>query len=57
MEKDAVIILDPVNLPVIKSALAKGSKTGSAVTARVSCMLMGVGALYEGGPGRMDEHT
>jgi hypothetical protein len=26
MEKDAVIILDPVNMPVIKDALAKGGK-------------------------------
>jgi aspartate-semialdehyde dehydrogenase len=31
--KDAVIILDPVNMPVIKNALAKAARTGSAATA------------------------
>jgi aspartate-semialdehyde dehydrogenase len=30
----AIIILDPVNLPVIQNALAKGGATGSAATAR-----------------------
>jgi aspartate-semialdehyde dehydrogenase len=33
MKDDAVIVLDPVNLPVIKDALAKGGRTGSAATA------------------------
>jgi aspartate-semialdehyde dehydrogenase len=33
MEKNAVIVLDPVNLPVIQNALAKGGATGSAATA------------------------
>ena len=33
MKDDAVIVLDPVNLPVIKSALGKASKITSAATA------------------------
>ncbi|MCV2361142.1 aspartate-semialdehyde dehydrogenase [Paucibacter sp. TC2R-5] len=47
MESDAVIILDPVNLPVIESALAKGGKNWIGGNCTVSCMLMGVGALYK----------
>ena len=49
MEKDAVIILDPVNLPVIQNALAKGGKNWIGGNCTVSCMLMGVGALYKAG--------
>jgi aspartate-semialdehyde dehydrogenase len=49
MKDDAVIILDPVNLPVIKNALAKGSKNWIGGNCTVSCMLMGVGALYKAG--------
>ncbi len=49
MEKDAVIILDPVNMPVIKNALAKGGKKWIGGNCTVSCMLMGVGALYKAG--------
>ena len=49
MEKDAVIILDPVNMPVIKNALAKGGKEWIGGNCTVSCMLMGVGALYKAG--------
>ncbi len=49
MEKDAVIILDPVNMPVIQSALAKGGKNWVGGNCTVSCMLMGVGALYKAG--------
>jgi aspartate-semialdehyde dehydrogenase len=49
MKDDAVIILDPVNLPVIKSALAKGGKNWIGGNCTVSCMLMGVGALYKAG--------
>ena len=47
MEKDAVIILDPVNLPVIQKALANGGKNWVGGNCTVSCMLMGVGALYK----------
>ncbi|HET9975803.1 MAG TPA: aspartate-semialdehyde dehydrogenase [Burkholderiaceae bacterium] len=49
MADDAVIVLDPVNLPVIKSALAKGGKNWIGGNCTVSCMLMGVGALYKAG--------
>ena len=49
MEKDAVIVLDPVNLPVIKQSLASGGKNWIGGNCTVSCMLMGVGALYKAG--------
>ncbi len=47
MNDDAVIILDPVNMPVIKDALARGVKDFIGGNCTVSCMLMGVGALFE----------
>jgi aspartate-semialdehyde dehydrogenase len=47
MNDDAVIILDPVNLPVIQDALAKGVKDFIGGNCTVSCMLMGVGALFK----------
>ncbi|MFZ1363857.1 aspartate-semialdehyde dehydrogenase [Brachymonas denitrificans] len=49
MEKDAVIVLDPVNMPVIKNAMANGGKNWVGGNCTVSCMLMGVGALYKAG--------
>ena len=49
MNDDAVIILDPVNLPVIENALAKGGNNWIGGNCTVSCMLMGVGALYKAG--------
>ena len=49
MNDDAVIILDPVNLPVIQNAMAKGGKNWIGGNCTVSCMLMGVGALYKAG--------
>ncbi|WP_180132597.1 aspartate-semialdehyde dehydrogenase [Rhodoferax sp. BLA1] len=49
MEKDAVIILDPVNMPVIQTALSQGGKNWVGGNCTVSCMLMGVGALYKAG--------
>jgi aspartate-semialdehyde dehydrogenase len=49
MNDDAVIILDPVNMPVIKTALTKGGKNWIGGNCTVSCMLMGVGALYKAG--------
>ncbi|MDP2066099.1 MAG: aspartate-semialdehyde dehydrogenase [Burkholderiaceae bacterium] len=49
MNDDAVIVLDPVNLPVIQNALAKGGKNWIGGNCTVSCMLMGVGALYKAG--------
>ena len=47
MNDDAVIILDPVNLPVIKNALARGVKDYIGGNCTVSCMLMGLGALFK----------
>ena len=47
MKDDAVIILDPVNMPVIKNALAKGIKDYIGGNCTVSCMLMGLGGLFK----------
>jgi aspartate-semialdehyde dehydrogenase len=49
MKDDAVIVLDPVNMPVIKNALSKGGRNWIGGNCTVSCMLMGVGALYKAG--------
>jgi aspartate-semialdehyde dehydrogenase len=49
MKDDAIIVLDPVNLPVMQKALAKGGKNWIGGNCTVSCMLMGVGALYKAG--------
>ena len=49
MKDDAVIVLDPVNMPVIKKALAEGGNNWIGGNCTVSCMLMGVGALYKAG--------
>jgi aspartate-semialdehyde dehydrogenase len=47
MKDDAVIILDPVNMPVIKSALAKGIRNYIGGNCTVSCMLMGLHGLFQ----------
>jgi len=49
MNDDAVIVLDPVNLPVIQKALHSGIRNWIGGNCTVSCMLMGVGALYKAG--------
>lgn len=49
MKSDAVIVLDPVNMPVIRDALAKGGRNWIGGNCTVSCMLMGVGALFKAG--------
>ena len=49
MKDNAVIVLDPVNMPVIKNSLAKGGKDWVGGNCTVSCMLIGVGALYKAG--------
>lgn len=49
MEKDAVIILDPVNRPVIDDALSRGVKDFIGGNCTVSLMLMGLGALFKNG--------
>ncbi len=47
MNDDAVIALDPVNLPVIQAAMARGVKNYIGGNCTVSGMLMGVGALFK----------
>jgi aspartate-semialdehyde dehydrogenase len=49
MKDDAIIVLDPINMPVIKNALARGNKNWIGGNCTVSCMLMGVGALFKAG--------
>jgi aspartate-semialdehyde dehydrogenase len=46
MKSDAIIILDPVNLDVIKDGLARGVKDYIGGNCTVSLMLMGLGALF-----------
>lgn len=46
MADDAVIILDPVNMHVIKDALAKGGRNWIGGNCTVSLMLMGLGGLF-----------
>ncbi|MEI7612024.1 MAG: aspartate-semialdehyde dehydrogenase [Betaproteobacteria bacterium] len=47
MDKDAIIVLDPVNLNVIQDALAKGGKNWIGGNCTVSLMLMGLGGLFQ----------
>jgi len=47
MEKDAVIILDPVNRPVIDKALASGMKTYVGSNCTVGLMLMAIDGLLK----------
>jgi aspartate-semialdehyde dehydrogenase len=47
MKDDAVIILDPVNMPVIRNALAKGIRNYIGGNCTVSCMLMGMHGLFQ----------
>ncbi len=47
MAQEAVIVLDPVNLSVIQKALTQGGNTWVGGNCTVSCMLMGLGALYK----------
>jgi aspartate-semialdehyde dehydrogenase len=47
MERDTVIILDPVNLAVIKDALAQGKKDFIGGNCTVSLMLMALGGLFQ----------
>jgi len=49
MNDDAVIVLDPVNLDVIKGALSRGVKNYIGGNCTVSCMLMGLGGLFRHG--------
>jgi aspartate-semialdehyde dehydrogenase len=47
MTNDSIIILDPVNMKVIKGGLAKGVKNYVGGNCTVSLMLMALGGLYE----------
>jgi aspartate-semialdehyde dehydrogenase len=47
MNEDAVIILDPVNMPLIKSSLSKGVKNYIGGNCTVSLMLMGMAGLFQ----------
>jgi aspartate-semialdehyde dehydrogenase len=49
MKDDAVIILDPVNLPVIKDALSRGIKNYIGGNCTVSLMLMAMDGLFKAG--------
>ena len=47
MVDDSIIVLDPVNLNVIKEAIANGTKTYVGGNCTVSLMLMAIGGLFE----------
>jgi aspartate-semialdehyde dehydrogenase len=47
MNDDSVIVLDPVNMPVVKDALVKGGKNFIGGNCTVSLMLMGVSGLFQ----------
>ncbi|MBE7460239.1 MAG: aspartate-semialdehyde dehydrogenase [Zoogloeaceae bacterium] len=47
MKDDTVIILDPVNLAVIKNALVRGGRNWIGGNCTVSLMLMAVGVLFQ----------
>jgi len=47
MKDDAIIVLDPVNLNVIKDSLKRGVKNYIGGNCTVSCMMMGLGGLFE----------
>ena len=49
MEKDAVLILDPVNLDVIETGLHSGIKTYVGANCTVSLMLMAMSGLFRAG--------
>jgi len=49
MEKDAVIILDPVNLDLINKSLANGGKNFIGGNCTNSILLMGLGGLFHAG--------
>ena len=47
LKDDAVIILDPVNLPLIESSLAEGKRDYIGGNCTVSLMLMGMAGLFQ----------
>ncbi|MBO9355292.1 aspartate-semialdehyde dehydrogenase [Bordetella petrii] len=46
MKDDAIIVLDPVNRPVIDAALKRGVRSFIGGNCTVSCMLMGLAGLF-----------
>ncbi|MAL01723.1 aspartate-semialdehyde dehydrogenase [Neopusillimonas maritima] len=46
MAEDAIIVLDPVNRPVIDAAMKRGVKNFVGGNCTVSCMLMGLAGLF-----------
>lgn len=49
MDGEAIIVLDPVNMNVIKDGIAKGVKNYIGGNCTVSLMLMGLGGLFSAG--------
>lgn len=49
MDSDAIIILDPINLPLIEQGLARGMTKLIGGNCTVSLMLMGLGGLFKAG--------
>jgi aspartate-semialdehyde dehydrogenase len=47
MADDSIIVLDPVNLKVIRDGIANGTKTYVGGNCTVSLMLMAIGGLFE----------
>nr|WP_320015576.1 aspartate-semialdehyde dehydrogenase [uncultured Desulfobacter sp.] len=47
MDEQSIIVLDPVNLPVIETAISKGIKNFVGGNCTVSLMLMALGGLFE----------
>jgi len=47
MNDDAVIVLDPVNMPLVKDSLVKGGRNFIGGNCTVSLMLMGVSGLFQ----------
>jgi aspartate-semialdehyde dehydrogenase len=47
MNEDAVIILDPLNMPLIKDSITKGVKSYIGGNCTVSLMLMGMAGLFQ----------
>jgi aspartate-semialdehyde dehydrogenase len=49
MNDDAIIVLDPVNRPVIDAALKRGVRDFIGGNCTVSCMMMGLAGLFNAG--------
>ncbi|MFN7095082.1 MAG: aspartate-semialdehyde dehydrogenase, partial [Burkholderiales bacterium] len=47
MDKDAIIVLDPINRPIIDAGLADGVKNFTGGNCTVSLMLMAIGGLFK----------